>query len=81
MIVFLQSLGSRVAKAITKSFVVHDGDEYTWNDITVKEFKANAKAHYTLLQTLNDDISRVINCKSPHEIWSNLVITQGLKLI
>ena len=64
MTIFLQSLGSRVAKAITKPFLIPNGDEDTWFDITVKEFEANAKAHYALLQALNDDdISKVINCK------------------
>ena len=57
-------------------FVVPNGDEDIWTDITVKEFKVNAKAHYALLQALNnDDISRVTNSKSAYEIWSNLVIT------
>jgi len=66
MIVFLQSLGSRVAKAVTKPFMFLEGDEDTWSDIALKEFDANAKAHYALLQVLNDDdISRVIHCK-PH---------------
>ena len=40
-----QSLGSRVAKAITKPFVVPNGDEDTWSEITVKEFETNAKAY------------------------------------
>ena len=76
MTVFLQSLGSCVAKVITKPFSVPNGDEHTWSDITVKEFEANAKAHHTLLQALSDDhISIVINCKSAYEIWNNLVVT------
>jgi len=76
MIVFLKSLGSRVAKAITKPFLVPNGNEDTWSDITFKEFEANVKAHYALLQALNDDdISSVINCKSAYEIWNNLVAT------
>ena len=34
------------------------------------------KAHYTLLQALNDnDLSRVIHCKSAFDIWSHLVVT------
>ena len=49
MTVFLQSLGIRVAKAVTKPFSVSIGDENTWYDITAKEFDANAKAHYALL--------------------------------
>ena len=69
MTVFLQSLGSRVAKAVTKPFSAPLGDEDTWSDIATKEFNANARAHYALLQAFNDDdISRVIHCKSAHEI-------------
>ena len=76
MTVFLQSLGSRVAKAVTKSFSALDGDEDTWSDIATKKFDANAKAHYALLQALNDDdIGSVIHCKSAYEIWSHLVVT------
>ena len=42
----------------------------------MKEFDASVKAHYALLQALNDDdISRVIHCKIAHEIWSHLVVT------
>jgi len=55
MTVFLQSLGSSVAKAITNPFVILNGDENTWSDITVKELEANAKAHYDLLQALNNE--------------------------
>jgi len=76
MIVFLQSLESHVAKAITKLFVIPSDDENTWSDITVKEFEVKAKAHYALFQALNDDdVSRVINCKSAFEIWNNPVVT------
>ena len=76
MTVFLQSLGSHIAKAITKPFVIPSDDEDTWSDITIKEFEANAKAHYALLQALNDDdIFRVINCKSTFEILNNLIVT------
>ena len=74
MIIFLESLRSRGAKTITKPFNVPDGDEDTWSAIATKEFDANAKAHYALLQALNnDDIARVIHCKSAHEIWSHLM--------
>ena len=45
MTVFLQSLGSRVAKTVTKPFSVPVGDEDTWSYIATKEFDANAKAH------------------------------------
>ena len=44
MTVFLQSLGSRVAKAETKPFRASLGDEDTWSDIDTKEFDGNAKA-------------------------------------
>ena len=46
MTVFLQFLGSRVAKAVTKLFSAPIGDEDTWSDIATKEFDTNAKAHY-----------------------------------
>ena len=55
MIMFLQSLGSRVAKAVTKLFSAPDADEDTWSKIVTKKFDANAKTHYALLQALNDD--------------------------
>ena len=35
MTVFLQSLGSRVANAVTKPFSAPLGDEDTWSDIAV----------------------------------------------
>ena len=47
MTVFLQSLGSRVAKAVTKPFTPPLGDEDTWSDITTKEFDANATLYLT----------------------------------
>jgi len=76
MTVFLQFLGSWVAKMVTKLFSVPDNDEDTWSEIATKEFDANAKAHCVLLQALNDDdIARVIHYKSTYEIWSHLVIT------
>jgi len=46
MTIFLQSLVSRVAKAVTKPFSLPYGDEDTWSEIANKEFGANAKAHY-----------------------------------
>jgi len=49
MIVFLQSLGSRVVKVVTKPFNVPDGDEDTWPNVAIEEFDANARAHYALL--------------------------------
>ena len=56
---------------MTKPFSVPDGDEDTWSEIATKKFDAtaNEKAYYALLQALNDDdIARVIHCKSAHEI-------------
>ena len=53
MTVFLQSLGRWVANAVTKPFSIPSGDEDTWSDIATKEFDANARAHYALLQALN----------------------------
>jgi len=52
MAVFLQSLESRVAKAVTKPFSIPISDENTWSDIATEKFDANAKAHHTLLQAL-----------------------------
>ena len=76
MTVFLQSLGSRVAKVVIKPFSAPPGDESTWSEIETKEFDANARAHYALLQALNDDdISRVIHYKSTFEIWTHLFVT------
>ena len=41
-----------------------------------KEFDANARAHYALLQALNDDdVARVIHCKSAYEIWTHFLVT------
>jgi len=66
IIMFLQSLGSRIAKAVTKPFSVPTGDEDTWSDIATKEFDANAKANYALLQALNeDDIARSFIANPP----------------
>ena len=69
MIIFLQSLGHRVAKAVTKPFSIPAGDKGTWSDIATKKFDANVKARYALLQVLNDDdIIRVIHCEFAYEI-------------
>jgi len=46
----LQFLGSRVAKAVTKQFILPDGDEDTWSEIANKKFYANAKAHNSSLE-------------------------------
>ena len=75
MTIFLQSLGSWVAKAVTKPFSAPNSDEDTWSEIVAKEFNANARAHDALLQALNDnDIARVIHCKSTYEIWSHMIV-------
>ena len=76
MIIFLNSLGSHIVKAVTRPLVCPESDEGTWFKITVKEFNANAKAYYALLQVLNDDdISRVIRCTCAYDIWHNLITT------
>ena len=65
MTVFLQSLRSRVAKAVIKPFSALLGDEDTWSNIATKELDANARAQYALTQALNeDDLSRIINSVS-----------------
>jgi len=75
MTFFLQ-LESGVAKAVIKPFSLPNGDEDTWSKIANKEFDVNAKTYYALFQALNDDdLSRVIHCKSAFEIWSHLVVT------
>jgi len=76
MTLFLQSLRSQVAKAVTKPLSVPDSDEDTWSNIATKEFDANGKAHCTLLQALNgDDIAKLIHYKSAHAICSYLIVT------
>ena len=76
MNIFLKSLRVRVAKAITTEFVEPHGDEDRWSEATAKNYEANAKAQYTLTQVLNDDdLFRVINCKSAFEVWNDLIIT------
>ena len=76
MTVFLNFLGRRVAKAIAKPFLCPEGDENSWFKITVKKYNANFKAHYALLQALNDDdISRIINCTCAHDTWQVLITT------
>ena len=73
---FLNSLGSIVAKAISKLFVCPEGDDDSWSKITVKEYEVNSKAYYALLQSLNDnDISRAIHCSCPDDIWQVLITT------
>ena len=75
MNIFLNFLGNRVAKVISKLFVYPESDEDSWFEITIKEYNANSKAYYALLQALNNnDISMVINCTCAHDIWQVLVI-------
>ena len=76
MNLFLKSLGVRVAKSITKEFVESHGDEDTWSEATTKDYEANTRAQCALTQVLNeDDLSRVIDCKSAYEVWNVLIIT------
>ena len=77
MNLFLKSLGVRVARAITKEFVEPLTDERSWSEYTTKDYEANARAQYALTQVLNeDDLSRIINCKSAFEVWNVLIVTQ-----
>ena len=72
--IFLQSLGSLVAKSLTKPFIRPESEEDTWSELTFKEFDANSKAQNALLLALNeDDLTRVIHCKSAYEIWQHLL--------
>jgi len=76
MNLFLNSLGVRVAKAITKEFIESHDNEDTWSEATTKDYEANIKAQYAFTQALHDDdLSRVINCKSAYEVWNDLIIT------
>ena len=57
-------LGVRVAKAISKEFIEPHSDENIWSETIAKDYEANAKIQYALIQALNDDdLSRIINCK------------------
>ena len=74
--IFLQSLGSRVAKSLTKPYSAPVGEEDTWSNLTSKEFDANSKAQNALLLALNeDDLTRIIHCKYAFEIWQHLLVT------
>ena len=65
-----------MAKAISKPFVCPESDEISWSEISLKEYNANSKGHYALLQALSDDdISRVINCTCAHDVWQVLITT------
>ena len=55
MTIFLQSLGSLVAKSLTKPYVRPDSEESTWSNFTYKEYEANSKAQNSLLTALNED--------------------------
>ena len=75
MNIFLQSLGSLVAKSLTKPFSNSESED-TWSDLTSKEFEANSKAQNALLLALNEDnLTWVIHCKSTYEIWQHLLVT------
>ena len=72
--IFLAS--SPYQHTITKEYVECHGDEDTWSEATAKDYEANARAQYALRQVLNDDdLSRVINCKSAYEVWNDLIIS------
>ena len=76
MTIFLQSLGSLVAKSLTKPYSALVGEEDTWSDLASKEVDANSKAQNALLLVLNeDDLTRVIYCKSAYKIWQHLLVT------
>jgi len=65
---------------VTKPFSVPISNKNTWSDIATKDLDANVKAHYVLLQAFNDDdIARVIYCKSAYEIWTHLLVTHKEK--
>jgi len=77
MIIFLQSLGTLVAKSLNKPYSRPESEEDTWSEFTFKEFDANSKAQNALLLALNeDDLTHVImHCKSAYEIWQHLLVT------
>jgi len=76
MTLFLKSLRVRVAKDITKEFVEPHDDEDIWSEAIAKDYEANVKAQYALTQALNDDdLSRIINCKSAYKVRNDLIIT------
>ena len=53
IIIFLQSLGSLVAKFLTKPYSRPESEKDTWSELTFKEFDANSKAQNALLLALN----------------------------
>ena len=59
----------KIAKTATKEFIEPHGDEDIWFETASKNYEASAKAQYASTQVFNDDdLSRVINCKSAFEI-------------
>ena len=74
--IVLQSLGSRVAEAVTKPHSAPTGEEDTWSDLAFKENDANSKAQNDLFSALNeDDPTWFTHCKSAYEIWQHLLVT------
>ena len=72
MSVFLKSLGRDIHLAIENEFK----DPKEFDEAALKAYEANAKATYALMQALNDDdLSRIIYCKSAYEIWNSLITT------
>jgi hypothetical protein len=72
MSVFLKSLGRDIHLAIENEFK----EPKEFDDAALKAYEANAKATYALMQALNDDdLSRIIYCKSAYEIWNSLITT------
>ena len=52
--VFLKSLGRDISLAIEKEFKEYDYRSDLWPGIISKEFEANTKSTYGLMQALND---------------------------
>ena len=72
MSVFLKFLGRDIHLAIENEY----NDPTAFDEATLKAYEANAKATYALMQALNDDdLSRIIYCKSAFEIWNSLITT------
>ena len=64
------------SQSYRQTFVCPKGDKDSCYEITLKEYIANSKAHYSLLQALNDDdVSRVINYTCTYDIWQDLITT------
>ena len=62
--------------SLTKPYSRPESEEDTWSELTFKEYEANSKAQNALLLALNeDDLTRVIHCKSAFEIWQHLLVT------